>query len=359
MITTTTSVRRPISRLLTDDETEEENTEPQTEENSEDLLNQYTKVTQPPSKKFKDEIESDTDEEQVVNETEKLKITPTRNPFKKQQPVESPNFQSPTKITKENSSLINNHSPVKRIDFAKLEKLSKFKRTVITEKQNVISRFFNSKTSSSNESSESETTSLHENSDNANSFEKQSEINKISKIQEENVIASNCLYMNTSKDSDNESSESESVEVTTEYQRSTLNLQQTFGNKKAPKCLENTRGAVNNENITEDENTPNELISSDGSQSLTSASPIILTDDDDENDGNNNEERESVPNSNTKVLSSLNIKKSETQPKKKSACRRPGLSSKIKSSSNGKGGSTVQQQGAVQRKLSMFGFQRK
>lgn len=364
-MTTTSSVRRPLSRLV-DDETEEENTETTSEENSEDLLSEYTKVNQPPSKKFKDDVGYDSDDEEsatveVVNETEKLKITPTRNPFKKQQPIETPDYQSPTKITGENSSLTRNHSPVKRIDYAKVEKLSKFKRTVLTEKQNVISRFFG-KSSSSNESSESEAnvmTNPGTSAENSKGSDVQAESNKVSVTQvgcEKNVEASKCLYLNTSKESDSESSESISAEMTTEYQQSTLNLQEKFGHKKVPKRLEITRSISNTENITEDEDTPTDLISTDESPSLASESPIILTDDEDDN---NNEEREHVPTSNSLATKSLSNPKNGTQIKKQAVCRRPGLSSKVKTSSNRKGGRTAQQQTAVQSKLSMFGFQKR
>lgn len=68
-------------------------------------------------------------------------------------------LMSPTKLTPENSSLLRNVSPVKRIDFdnkptlqirSKSEKLSRFKRTVIASNgQKIISRFFSSGCSSS------------------------------------------------------------------------------------------------------------------------------------------------------------------------------------------------------------------
>ncbi|XP_055633954.1 exonuclease 1 [Toxorhynchites rutilus septentrionalis] len=68
-------------------------------------------------------------------------------------------LMSPTKLTPENSSLLRNVSPVKRIDFdnknpsqmrSKNEKLNRFKRTVIASNgQKVISRFFSSGSSSS------------------------------------------------------------------------------------------------------------------------------------------------------------------------------------------------------------------
>lgn len=121
-------------------------------DNGDDLLNEYTKERQPPQKRFKEDTKGAIENNQ--NETEdtiesidqlSLKITPNRNPFKKERNINE-ELLSPTKITKENCSLIKNQSPVKQIDFKKLEKLSKFNRTVISNKQNVISRFFGNST---------------------------------------------------------------------------------------------------------------------------------------------------------------------------------------------------------------------
>lgn len=117
-------------------------------ENDDNLLGQYVSVPEPQQKRFKDEsdaesIDSSGDCNQE-NDTEEGKLTkattPRRNPFKKQVQQDD-GLLSPTKITNENSSLVRNQSPVKRIDFNRLQKLSKFCRTEV-DKQHVISQFF-------------------------------------------------------------------------------------------------------------------------------------------------------------------------------------------------------------------------
>lgn len=116
-------------------------------ENTENLLNEYSKDRNPPMKKFKADVE-DIDIEDGTESSDVGCLSPpskagtsNRNPFKKE-PIASDSFQSPTKITPANSSLIKNQSPIKAIDFRRLEKLSRFKRTESLGKQNVISRFF-------------------------------------------------------------------------------------------------------------------------------------------------------------------------------------------------------------------------
>lgn len=375
-MTRSSSVRRPLSELDIDEEAKEENSESTSNgsENSEDLLNEYMNVTQPPSKKFKDQSDSDADDEesetiQVAKQTEKLKITPTRNPFKKQQQsTDEAVCPSPTKITAENSSLINNQSPVKRIDFAKLDKLSKFKRTVITEKQNVISRFFGSATSSSNGTSDSDATTsvaVAESNTVSGQTENNNNNNEMLNIRtdcEEKVEASKCLYLNMSKRSDSDLSESITKEMTTVCQRSTLNLEQKYGNKNLLRSLSITQSLLNEEVITEDEGTPADLISSDESQSIASETPIIVTDDEDDNI---TDEWENVPTASQNTANSLinkNGKAALPQPKKTATCRRPGLSLKKGSTAGRKGGGNATnklQQTAVQSKLSMFGFQKR
>lgn len=124
-------------------------------ENSEDLLSAYTtgytSTNQPPSKKFRESFE-------MSSPPAFEPQSPKRNPFKvKPNTSLLLDILSPTKITRENSSLIRNQSPVKRIeyptpspvksiDYNKLQKLSKFQRTVISKEQNIISRFFSSDT---------------------------------------------------------------------------------------------------------------------------------------------------------------------------------------------------------------------
>lgn len=118
------------------------------------LLNTYSILKEPAAKKFKDNEGNENSANTSKSDS------PKRNPFKVKagSSTHLMDLLSPTKITKENSSLIRNQSPVKRIeypnpspvkrmDYKKLEKLSKFQRTVISNKQNVISRFFCNSTS--------------------------------------------------------------------------------------------------------------------------------------------------------------------------------------------------------------------
>ncbi|XP_062534976.1 exonuclease 1 [Armigeres subalbatus] len=108
-------------------------------------------------------------QKQTVNaeEIEEKSNLPRRNPFhvKSTAPVpvqeqfaESNALKSPLKITAENSSLLRQVSPVKKIEYdtkpilqltSKTEKLSRFKRTVLgNDSQKVISRFFSTSSSS-------------------------------------------------------------------------------------------------------------------------------------------------------------------------------------------------------------------
>ncbi|XP_065079181.1 exonuclease 1 isoform X2 [Ochlerotatus camptorhynchus] len=111
----------------------------------------------------------DFDEVQVSEDrAEREKSPPRRNPFQvtsstasisiNRRSTESNPLTSPMKITSENSSLLRQVSPVKKIAFdsrptlqirSKTEKLSRFKRTVIaSDGQKVISRFFSASSSS-------------------------------------------------------------------------------------------------------------------------------------------------------------------------------------------------------------------
>lgn len=122
--------------------------------NESNLINAYSTLKEPPAKKFKDDQINENAVAISTNES------PKRNPFKVTAGLSShlTELLSPTKITRENSSLIRNQSPVKRIeyptpspvkrmDYKKLEKLSRFQRTAVSNKKNVISRFFCNSTS--------------------------------------------------------------------------------------------------------------------------------------------------------------------------------------------------------------------
>lgn len=116
-------------------------------ENDENLLNEYAQIEAAPEKRFKEDGEDSGDDEEMKKHDDEMssqsrKEIPNRNPFKKT--VESSSeLSSPTEITKENNSLIKNRSPVKKIDYKRLEKLSRFNRTVVTANQDVLSKFFN------------------------------------------------------------------------------------------------------------------------------------------------------------------------------------------------------------------------
>lgn len=139
------SVRRPLPFIEYNDDNDID--EPQdVENNAELLLNEYRKGRGQPPKKFKADvpgIDAEINTETNGMECSLTPATPTksRNPFKKEW-KHSDDFQSPTKITTENSSLIKNQSPIKLIEYKRPEKLSKFSRTVVSDQQNVISRFF-------------------------------------------------------------------------------------------------------------------------------------------------------------------------------------------------------------------------
>lgn len=133
--------------------------------NDENLLSEYAQFNVPSKKRFKEDIEDysddDNDDDNKICEIEaeikstNQKTTPNRNPFKKED-KSADKLLSPTHITKGNNSLIKNQSPVKRIDFKKLEKLSRFNRTVVSSNQNVLSKFFSTAPKPTSDTSKSE-----------------------------------------------------------------------------------------------------------------------------------------------------------------------------------------------------------
>lgn len=125
------------------EDSEDENL-PTESQNDDLVVNQYVNGQEPLQKRFKEQYDIDdrsTDEEKDAEPQKESETTPNRNPFKKS--VCKDELLSPTRISKENNSLVKTQSPVKKIDYAKLGKLSRFGRTVVPQKQNVISRFFN------------------------------------------------------------------------------------------------------------------------------------------------------------------------------------------------------------------------
>lgn len=145
---TVKKIAKPPKRNIEPIEDEDIPTESQNEEM---ILDQYINLNQPSLKRFKEDSESD-DQSSADMDTDSIdqdplsqeQTTPNRNPFKKTETCKN-ELLSPTRISKENNSLIKNQSPVKHIDFGKLQKLSRFSRTADGRKQPVLSRFFGAK----------------------------------------------------------------------------------------------------------------------------------------------------------------------------------------------------------------------
>lgn len=152
----TTAVRRSKRSLPpANAEQIDEQDENVSSENGEELLNEYAK-TEPQQKRFKDDDVRTTDNASVL----KSPPTPKRNPFKTTNPCTN-ELLSPTRISKETNSLVKNQSPVKRIDFNKLQKLSRFDRTANTPSQQMLSHFFADKSPTHRNTIESETTNIY------------------------------------------------------------------------------------------------------------------------------------------------------------------------------------------------------
>lgn len=136
--------KRVIDKLMEIDDKDE--CLPTERQNDEMVLNQYISVSEPSTKRFRDAIDDDeqlSDSEENGN-TKSKQITPNRNPFKKAEATVDI-LLSPTRISKENNSLVNTQSPVKKTDYNKLKKLNKFSRfarTVVPKEQSIVSRFF-------------------------------------------------------------------------------------------------------------------------------------------------------------------------------------------------------------------------
>ncbi|XP_055304044.1 exonuclease 1 [Sitodiplosis mosellana] len=118
-----------------------------TESQNDDLvLKQY--MIEPSSKRFKEDDDDGKTADIEVNGADEQppktpETTPNRNPFKKAALCKE--LLSPTRISRDTNSLVKNQSPVKHIDYSKLEKLSRFTRTgtVLSAKgQPILSRFF-------------------------------------------------------------------------------------------------------------------------------------------------------------------------------------------------------------------------
>lgn len=133
-------------------ESEEEDDETTNAKNAE-LLNQYTNLSEPTQKRFKDDDISTNETNNIDDKPIDLLASPKRNPFKKATLSNDNYYTSPTRITTENNSLIKNQSPVKQIDYKKLEKLSRFNRTSVSSNQQILSRFFSTESNIENRSS--------------------------------------------------------------------------------------------------------------------------------------------------------------------------------------------------------------
>lgn len=164
----TTAVRRskrslPPANIEQSDE-QDENT--MSSGNGEDLLNEYANLAEPQQKRFKDDDVQTSDDASVL----KSPPTPKRNPFKTTNPIVN-ELLSPTRISKENNSLVRNQSPVKRIDYNKLQKLSRFDRTTGSTNQHMLSQYFSGKSPTHQNTSESETPKLYFHEDTTNADE--------------------------------------------------------------------------------------------------------------------------------------------------------------------------------------------
>lgn len=136
----TTAVRRSKRSIPTTENIDQvdEKDEITSNKQDEDLFNQYVSLAEPQLKRFRDDdVQGETDEAIL-----KSPPTPKRNPFKTSNPCTN-ELLSPTRISKENNSLLKNQSPVKRIDFDKIRKLSRFDRTSGSSNQHTLSHFFN------------------------------------------------------------------------------------------------------------------------------------------------------------------------------------------------------------------------
>lgn len=164
-VQTKKSATRQSKRSIKVTESVEESEIPENPENDENLLNEYAQLGVPSQKRFKEDIGDFSDEDGSNGNPSSVtssnrKITPNRNPFKKPDKC-TDELLSPTQITKENNSLIKNQSPVKRIDYKRLEKLSRFSRTVSSNKnKNVLSKFFNTGTTSEDDESSKQNSDL-------------------------------------------------------------------------------------------------------------------------------------------------------------------------------------------------------
>lgn len=133
----TTAVRRSKRSLPPQSAAELDDDANQSVERSEDIMSQYACLAAPEQKRFKDDTVEPTAEPPLL----KSPPTPKRNPFKTSNPC-TDELLSPTRISKENNSLVRNQSPVKRIDFNKIRKLSRFDRTTGAASQQTLSHFF-------------------------------------------------------------------------------------------------------------------------------------------------------------------------------------------------------------------------
>lgn len=140
--------KRSVERISESEEEDEETTNAQNAK----LLHQYTHLNEPTQKRFKDDDISTNDTSNVDDKPTDLLTSPKRNPFKKTIQSNDDYYASPTRITSENKSLIKNQSPVKQIDYKKLEKLSRFSRTNASSNQQILSRFFTAESSNENHS---------------------------------------------------------------------------------------------------------------------------------------------------------------------------------------------------------------
>lgn len=155
--------KRIVDKLIESYDDDDDEKKPTESQSNDLLLNEYITLNEPMTKRFKDDIESDeksceaqeNDQNDMdCGQSTSKQITPNRNPFKKSDSC-TDELLSPTRISKENNSLVKTQSPVKRHDYRRLEKLGKIGKrglTVVPNEQRVISRFFSANQNDNNAS---------------------------------------------------------------------------------------------------------------------------------------------------------------------------------------------------------------
>lgn len=228
-VSTKTVTRRSIEAMISDDE----ESSIDGRNNGEDLINEYITETAQPQKKFKSNETENLEEEKCKNEkTEPTTPGKSRNPFKRKSLV-TEECEQTTEITPLNSSLIKNQSPVKCIDYRKLERLSRFSRTLVPQARNTVSRFFHNEVKQDKIETE------------LNGAKREEIVDETKCVEE-----TKNLYMNTSSDSAVSPTEPSSSGESTSSQTSEITKELSKINK------ESEDSALTISDVEEDQNKP-------------------------------------------------------------------------------------------------------